>query len=398
MDADGNRADMTTRQPGPVLLLGMHRSGTSFLAGLLAALGVHMGDKILPADAGNPRGYFEDVAILDFHKALLARRVPAMQTRADYLPGQGFDPRWTDAEREAASELVRTLERPGFWGWKEPRTCLFLEQWLDLLPGARCIAVFRHPLEVYYSFLKRRDWAALFAPEAIFDACARYNRAILAAREKNPGGFLVLHASAACANLPALSARICAFLGIEAAGEPPRFESSEFANLRIVPEQHALMAAVHPAAALAYEELNVVAAMPGQFAPAVGQTPVAPALIDSLAACAEDGTASVGQPALDAFCLNLSASSLAVLRERLAAEVESTHAAACAERDKYVADFEKYRDLYEKFYPLYENYFEAWKGTDRTLRETREWIARELQPTIDRLREQVKSLGAEPVA
>jgi hypothetical protein len=52
------------RKPGPpIVVTGMHRSGTSLSASILAALGVAMGEQLLPADAANPRGYFEDLRL-----------------------------------------------------------------------------------------------------------------------------------------------------------------------------------------------------------------------------------------------------------------------------------------------------------------------------------------------
>jgi len=155
-----------------VLVLGMHRSGTSYLASVLAGMGVRMGDELLAADRGNPRGYFEDRAILSFHKRLLASRSKGLQTRADFLPGADFNPDWNDGERAEALALVRSLRKDGPWGWKEPRTCLFVQEWLRILPDAACVAVYRHPLDIFHSFLRRGDWSALFAPESVFAAGA----------------------------------------------------------------------------------------------------------------------------------------------------------------------------------------------------------------------------------
>ena len=44
----------------PIVVAGMHRSGTSLVAGYLQSLGVDMGARLLAADHANPRGYFED--------------------------------------------------------------------------------------------------------------------------------------------------------------------------------------------------------------------------------------------------------------------------------------------------------------------------------------------------
>jgi hypothetical protein len=55
----------------PLIICGMHRSGTSFVASLVAGAGVHLGDELLESSPGNPRGHFEDVGILDFHRTVL---------------------------------------------------------------------------------------------------------------------------------------------------------------------------------------------------------------------------------------------------------------------------------------------------------------------------------------
>ena len=53
-----------------VLIVGMHRSGTSALGGVLNLLGVDTPHDLLPADQHNARGYFEPQRIIDFHEDL----------------------------------------------------------------------------------------------------------------------------------------------------------------------------------------------------------------------------------------------------------------------------------------------------------------------------------------
>ena len=373
----------------PVLALGMHRSGTSYLASLLAALGVRMGEEMLAADLGNPRGYFEDVSVLAFHKTLLARRSPASQTRADFLPAADFDPSWTAEESAQADALLAKLTRDGAWGWKEPRTCLFLAQWLEKMPDARCVAVYRHPLEIYYSFLKRRDWSALFAPESVFEATAVYNEAILAARKKSPERFLVIHAGASFADGPALAGKLSDFLELPApdASKLPPFAAKEFSSLNITQEQHDLMALAYPRAAKAYAAMQAVADKPAEFARASVNAPATPEVMQQLAAAlAVSGPHGVGQGIVDAFCLNVPADELRCLREGIAADVDAEIADISADRDKYIANFDKYK-------AMYENYFEAWKGTDRTLAETRAWINGDLLPKIASLEKKLTENG-----
>jgi hypothetical protein len=382
----------------------MHRSGTSYLASVLAAIGVGMGEHLLAADAGNPRGYFEDVSVLAFHKKLLARRAGVSQTLADFLPGADFDPAWSADESAEADALLAKLAREGFWGWKEPRSCLFLAQWLDRMPATRCVAVFRHPLEVFYSFLKRGDWSALFAPESIFEACAVYNEAILAAREKSPGRFLVLDAGVAFADGPSLAASVAAFLGMELAQDLklPEFAAAEFSSLGVLQEQHELMAVAYPGAASTYERMQEAALKAADFSSDTARAPLPPALMEQIVAAIEaekeandmeSNRASAGQSMVNAFCMNVPAGHLRELRDRIAADVERKHAKVSVERDEYIANFDKYKALYDEFFPLYENYFKAWRETERTLKETREWIDRDLMPKIERWRAQMKALG-----
>jgi hypothetical protein len=350
-------------------------------------MGVKMGEELLAADAGNPRGYFEDVSVLAFHKKLLARRSPLSQTRADFLPSSGFDAAWNAEESAEADALLAKLTREGLWGWKEPRTCLFLAEWLKKMPEAKCVAVYRHPLEIYYSFLKRRDWSALFAPEAVFEATAAYNYAILAARGKAPERFMILHATASFADGASLAQSLADFLGADApeAAKLPAFASKEFSSLGILKEQHELMSLAYPGAAASYAAMQAVAEKAGAFAFVDSASPASASAMREIAS-AFRARGGAGQGIVDAFCLNVPASELKKLREKIAAEVDAEINAVSADRDKYIANFEKYK-------AMYENYFGAWQGTERTLAETRDWINRDLVPKIERWRKQLQTLG-----
>ena len=59
--------------PRVIVVLGMHRSGTSALAGTFSQLGLNLGDELMPGTAdANPKGYFEHVRIVQAHDRLLA--------------------------------------------------------------------------------------------------------------------------------------------------------------------------------------------------------------------------------------------------------------------------------------------------------------------------------------
>src|SRR3546814_15012580 len=54
-----------------ILILGMHRSGTSALTRVLNLLGVALGERLMPAGKGNESGHWESLAVYEAHEQLL---------------------------------------------------------------------------------------------------------------------------------------------------------------------------------------------------------------------------------------------------------------------------------------------------------------------------------------
>ena len=172
----------------PVLIVaGMHRSGTSCVAELLASAGLFLGDELLEADPRNPRGYFECRAFVDYHRSLLS---------AHGLADDGFvgdvriEP--SDTFREQAMKLVearRSLLRP--WGWKDPRSVLLLNFWADLVPDARYFFVFRPPWDVVDSLFRRGDRVFSLNPRFALTVWMHYNALIRDFARAHPDRVLV---------------------------------------------------------------------------------------------------------------------------------------------------------------------------------------------------------------
>jgi hypothetical protein len=143
-----------------LLVLGMHRSGTSALTRLLNLYGAALPADVLPANAGNVTGYWEPSAVVAFHDRLLA----SIGSRWD--DPREIPPTWfsSEAARGFATELAGLItsefgSEPLFVV-KDPRTCRLVPLWRDALGmlGIEPLAVLvvRHPLEVEAS-LQRRD-------------------------------------------------------------------------------------------------------------------------------------------------------------------------------------------------------------------------------------------------
>ncbi|MEE9161427.1 MAG: tetratricopeptide repeat protein [Candidatus Neomarinimicrobiota bacterium] len=145
-----------------VCITGMHRSGTSMVTRLLNICGLYLGpqDRMLPALADNPAGFWEDRAAVAINEAILS----ALGAGWDYLPpdlkpGWELDPA-LDQHREKARDLVATFAGKELWGWKDPRFCLTLPFWKPLLPDHRVVVCLRHPLAVADSLIRRNGHSA----------------------------------------------------------------------------------------------------------------------------------------------------------------------------------------------------------------------------------------------
>ncbi len=150
---------------GPVIVLGMHRSGTTLVARVLARLGVHMGWR----QESNAEALFflnlnnwllrQSGAVWDRPEPmrdLLAN--PAVRTLCrEYLESVIAGPRTVSYWGNLTGLLGRGFARPDFWGWKDPRNTYTLPLWRDIFPDCRVINVTRHGVDVARSLHLRME-------------------------------------------------------------------------------------------------------------------------------------------------------------------------------------------------------------------------------------------------
>ena len=255
----------------PVLIFGMHRSGTSYLTSLLQELGVYIGEDLLGPAIGNRLGHFEDREFVRFHETLLEShpedRLHVFEDDTLRQCALQFEP--SDEEQAVAQQLVDSHRRAGHWGWKDPRTCLFANFWLKNLPEARCIVIYRHPLEIHLSHLRRGgNVDELLIPGQVLQSFNVYNEMLLALAEKYPAKFLVMEAHAAFADLDKLTAKLKGFLELseDARFDATRFKDEEFHSALISKSAHDLFKVFFPEQAKLYQKLQKRAAFKGKFA------------------------------------------------------------------------------------------------------------------------------------
>lgn len=143
-----------------VVVLGMHRSGTSAISNTIDSLGLNFGDNLYGPREDNPAGFWENESLVQFNDALLAE----VGMRWDSL-GLIDKKLWDDSIWDQWVDNATTLlneEFPGThtYGMKDPRLSKLMGFWQKVFKrcqyDVKYIVALRNPLEVIAS-LKKRD-------------------------------------------------------------------------------------------------------------------------------------------------------------------------------------------------------------------------------------------------
>jgi len=153
-----------------ILVLGMHRSGTSALTRIIGHLGATLPLDPMPETADNPGGYWESRSIARFNNRLLESAGTRWNDDAP-LPAAWFADPARAADREEGGALVdAAFGAAQLLAFKDPRLCRLLPFWKEVLAdrGIEPCAVIalRDPAEVARSLQARLDDPA-FRPAAV---------------------------------------------------------------------------------------------------------------------------------------------------------------------------------------------------------------------------------------
>jgi len=142
-------------------ILGMHRSGTSALGGVLNILGLDFGSELMPADEGNPKGYYENMAIYSLNEKILMENNSSWDDYAfdiHSIPEISFD-RYVIEAQEILKNEFEYVEN---FAIKDPRNCMLFPIWekacKNLHIKIKVIIPLRNPLEVAKSLKKRNNF------------------------------------------------------------------------------------------------------------------------------------------------------------------------------------------------------------------------------------------------
>ena len=149
----------------PIIILGMHRSGTTMLSRIMERYGLFQGWR---KDKNNESTFF--IKLNEWILRELGARWDAPECLVDierhscehinaiirYIGDQLRSPRaieYLGIRKIFVYRSIPNLSIP--WGWKDPRTTLTLPIWLHLFPNCKVIHIIRHGVDVARSLLDR---------------------------------------------------------------------------------------------------------------------------------------------------------------------------------------------------------------------------------------------------
>lgn len=157
-------ASLEDKPPGSargrlIVVLGMHRSGTSAITRALRVFGVELGDRLMPAEDMNARGFWEDVDLHELNIDMLRAIRTEWSDTVRLTSGDLAVLRNRGYYEKAAALLRQKIGDARLYGFKDPRVAKLLPFWGGVFEEA-CFDVsyvlqVRHPSSVVASLSKR---------------------------------------------------------------------------------------------------------------------------------------------------------------------------------------------------------------------------------------------------
>lgn len=156
-----------------ITVLGMHRSGTSCLTGLLEDVGVFLGN-VSKKNPYNLKGNQENLRIMELNDAVLNDNGatwdnPPISTAV-----------WSPQRKKELKDILKEYDEQDIWAFKDPRVLFTLEGWMQRIPNLQFIGTFRHPEAVAQSLYNRGKMPR----DEAYSLWRKYNEKLLWYHEK----------------------------------------------------------------------------------------------------------------------------------------------------------------------------------------------------------------------
>lgn len=144
-----------------IVVLGMHRSGTSVLSGLISIQGFHLGASQMPLREDNPKGFFENHAIYRFNQDILEACGTSWDNYS-FTIDQINDDDLKKYRQKAKQIIKKEFGVANKIFIKDPRMCLLFPLWAPVLRALnfniKIVLAFRSPMEVALSLQARNEF------------------------------------------------------------------------------------------------------------------------------------------------------------------------------------------------------------------------------------------------
>lgn len=148
----------------PIIIIGMHRSGTTMTTRLLEELGLFVGDQ--------KRKNYEAIFFQELNRWIMAQtntswdfplnyrfatdffKEQAVRVCAHQFRGMGRA-KYLGRMKALRYRDLQDIEFP--WSWKDPLNTVTLPVWMQLFPNARILHIYRNPIDVAASLRKREQ-------------------------------------------------------------------------------------------------------------------------------------------------------------------------------------------------------------------------------------------------
>lgn len=238
--------------PAALCIVGMHRSGTSVVSSLLQSGGLDIGQRLLGAGPGNVKGHFEDLDFFQLHVQILKSR----KIHSTGFTLQRDIPIDKSHVRQARALIAERRRRGVPWGWKDPRSTLFLDFWRQMLPEANFLILYRCPWDVIDSFVRRGDKAFRTNPGFAVQLWSHYNRLLLDFHDRFPERCLCVNSYQAVRSPTLLLETLARNFGLHLGSVAELYDPS-LLHRRSSSQWMSLVEQACPEALEVYEQLNL---------------------------------------------------------------------------------------------------------------------------------------------
>jgi hypothetical protein len=145
----------------PIIIIGMHRAGTSLLTELLQKMGVFIGNDL---DDNFESQFFCNLNIWAFKQTGAEWDNPYNMRFIDNEIADGLSENFDrhlhsrHMKKNYGKAFAKLKNTDSFWAWKDPRNTFTLNLWQRIFPAAKILHIYRNPIDVAESLRKREQY------------------------------------------------------------------------------------------------------------------------------------------------------------------------------------------------------------------------------------------------